>query len=191
MSNRREQIVAAAAQIAAQSGTAALSVRAVAQKAGVGVGTLRHYFPSQKDLYSEVLDRIFDAQLDDLNIDDGTTSPARRLAECMRQFLPAEDGRISELEGWLALYTSALGRDRTDAGARLLTAFNQRARTRVDRWLSTLHTDRTRRSQHVVLLLALVDGLCLELLTPETQLTVQDARETLDEVISCVVIPSS
>ena len=51
LDTRREEIVLAAADLAAERGLSAVTVRAVAARAGIGASTLRHYFPTQSELY--------------------------------------------------------------------------------------------------------------------------------------------
>lgn len=193
--DRRGQILEAAGQILAEGGLAALSVRSVAARAGIGASTLRHYFPSQRALYDEVVSRTFDSQLSDLQIRDQTLPASQRLAQCLEQFLPPTSEQVIQLEGWLALYASAVGPDRTELGSRLLATFAHRARHRVDVWLEALEAEGALRHGDRVLyatiLLALVDGLCLELLTPDSTTSLDDARRALAVVIETGVIQPS
>lgn len=192
MSDRHQQILDAAREVVAEEGVEALSVRNVAAKAAIGASTLRWYFPTQRDLYDEVVGQTFHAQLDDLRIADNTVPPSRRLTECMQQFLPADDSRIPELFGWFAGYSAALGPDHTEQTAQLLATLSRASYERVGQWLARLESEGVLRhtdlQRHAVTLLALIDGLCLELLTPESSLTVTDARAVLAEVISGVVV---
>ncbi|SFA92093.1 transcriptional regulator, TetR family [Amycolatopsis marina] len=192
MKDRRQQILDAATRIVAEGGMSALSVRAVAAAAGIGASTLRYYFPSQRELYDEVVGRSFDDQLSNLRIHDRAIPPAERLLECLLQFLPPSEDQVLHLERWLAFYTSAVGPDRTEQGAALLASFAHRARRRVDAWLAVLqqedalrHGDRAR---HGTLLLALIDGLCLELLTPQSPATLESARTALADAIGNTVV---
>src|SRR5690606_13815979 len=74
----RERILAAAAAILGEDGMAArLSVRAVAARAGVSTGSLRHHFPTQQRLRDEVMRRIND-----------WIAPAERIRDAS---LPARD----------------------------------------------------------------------------------------------------
>ena len=194
MLNRREQIVQAAVEVVAEQGMAALSVRTIATKVGIGPSTLRHYFPSQRDLYEKVIGAMFNQQLDDLRIRDVTVSAVHRLTECLQQFLPADDSSTSELENWLAIYGLAIGSERTEQGTRLLAFLSQQARDQVDHWIAILATEGVLRSsdnhQQVVLLLSVVNGLCLELITPDCAIDVETARSLLAEVIKCVIVKS-
>lgn len=84
----RERILAAAAGIIGEDGvTARLSVRAVAARAEVSTGSLRHHFPTQQVLRDEVMSRVYDWMLPDIRIDDTTVPPRDRLVYCLRQVL--------------------------------------------------------------------------------------------------------
>lgn len=192
MSTRREQILAAAGELAAEEGMTALSVRAVAARSGIGASTLRHYFPTQRDLYDAVLRGSFDAQLQDLQIADSSVPAAQRLTECVAQFLPPQDALAASVENWIGLYLSALGPDRSKQAENMLAVLSTRATERIDAWLAVLaaegalrHSD---RAQHTLVLNTAVDGLSMQFLGPGTTITVAQAREVLRQIVSALVV---
>lgn len=191
MLDRREKILRAAVEVAKAYGMGALSVRTVAAKAGIGPSTLRHYFPSQRDLYEEVIGVVFHQHLDDLRIHDTGVPASQRLMECLQQFLPADDSKVPELEHWLAGYSLALGPERTEQGTRLLAVLSKHAQDRVSQWLAVLaaegalrHSDNRR---YTTVLLSLVNGVCLELITPNSLTDVVTAQSILEEIVEYVV----
>ena len=115
-----------------------------------------------------------------------------RLADCIAQLLPADQAQVHLLEGWLALYASALGPSRTEQGSWLLETLQQHARERVDAWLAALEAEGAlrpgARRSHATTVLAMVDGLCLDLLVAHSGTTVAQAREILFDVITRVVV---
>lgn len=171
---------------------AALSVRAVAARAGIGPSTLRHYFPSQQALYDAVLGQAFDALVEDLRIADTGVPPARRLTECLAQFLPADETHVPELEAWFGAYAAALGPARTEQGVRALHTLSAHARERVGRWLAALEDegvlDLRDRERTTALLLAVLDGLCLQLLTPGSGATAALAHGLLADVVEGLTV---
>ncbi|USQ79674.1 TetR/AcrR family transcriptional regulator [Ornithinimicrobium faecis] len=192
MVDRRHQIVQAAQAVIAQEGLGALSVRTTAARAGIGASTLRHYFPTQQALFDAVVSDSFNAQLDDLRIADTHVPAADRLLECLAQFLPPSDDEIAQLLNWLAMYTAALGPDRTEQGARALISLTELGRQRVVAWLEVLgdqgelrHLDMAR---HAAVLLTHLDGLCLALLAPDSGPSVPDALEQLRDLIAAMVV---
>jgi TetR/AcrR family transcriptional regulator, transcriptional repressor of bet genes len=62
---RRDAMIAAALELIAEGGIAAATVRAIAEKAGVTPGLIRHYFKAKEDLtraaYQTVMDRMIAA----------------------------------------------------------------------------------------------------------------------------------
>lgn len=192
MSDRPEEILAAAAQIVSEHDWEAVSVRAVAARAGIGASTLRHYFPTQRDLYDALVGRLLRSRLDDLRIRD-TSVPARtRLTECVGQFLPADDGGRTEIEALVATYATAVGPTATEQGARLLEVMGQQARAQTEGWIVALLDEgamsvRIEPSRLTTILLSLVDGLCLEMVTPGTQLSPAGAHSLLAEVVDQLV----
>ena len=62
---RRDAMIAAALDLIAEGGIAAATVRAIAEKAGVTPGLIRHYFKAKEDLtraaYQTVMDRMIAA----------------------------------------------------------------------------------------------------------------------------------
>lgn len=60
----RERIVSGALEQVAQGGYASASMQAVADRAGVAVGTVYRHFPSKADLFAEVFRRASQRELD-------------------------------------------------------------------------------------------------------------------------------
>ena len=60
----RERIVTAALDLVAEGGYVAAQVAAVAERAGVAVGTVYRYFPSKSDLFAEVFRRASQREVD-------------------------------------------------------------------------------------------------------------------------------
>ena len=60
----RERVVAAALDQVAEGGFASAPVQAVAERAGVAVGTVYRHFPSKADLFAEVFRRASQRELD-------------------------------------------------------------------------------------------------------------------------------
>ncbi|MFJ6483718.1 MULTISPECIES: TetR/AcrR family transcriptional regulator [unclassified Streptomyces] len=61
---RRTDLLDAAERVLTASGGAELTLRAVAEEAGVRLGHLQYYFPARSDLLSALLDRILAASLE-------------------------------------------------------------------------------------------------------------------------------
>lgn len=190
--DRRRQIVDAAHEVARTEGVGALSVRGVAERAGIGASTLRHYFPTQRTLYDAVMGELFDSQVEELRIADPRVDPYVRLTECVAQFLPATQDRVkAPLQAWLSIYSAALGPEGTEAQRMMVSALEASAYRRVEGWLAVLDREGALRegdrARQVITLLALVDGLCLALLVPDGPVGLVEARGALDEGAGALV----
>jgi TetR/AcrR family transcriptional regulator, transcriptional repressor of bet genes len=79
---RREAMIAAALELIAEGGIAAATVRAIAEKAGVTPGLIRHYFRTKEDLtrtaYQTLMERMTAASA--LVLDKAPAEPTARLA---------------------------------------------------------------------------------------------------------------
>ncbi|GFE38221.1 TetR/AcrR family transcriptional regulator [Streptomyces tubercidicus] len=163
--SRQEEILAAALRLTHEQGVGALSVRSVAAAAGVGATTLRHYFPSQADLYQAVASRLVTNVLSDLDITDDSRDPAARLYDCLAQFVPQSNEQMQALTSWAELHRLALG---GDAGVTEILKSGRRAsKEALLRWFNTLadqgHVAPTDIDAHITHALTLIDGLNLDL----------------------------
>src|SRR5919198_1101631 len=70
----RERIVTAALELIAEGGYVAAQVAAVAERAGVAVGTVYRYFPSKSDLFAEVFRVASQREVDAMRAGAATTS---------------------------------------------------------------------------------------------------------------------
>ena len=87
---RRDALIAAALDLVAEGGPAAATVRAIAQRAGVTPGLIRHYFRTKEDLtrsaYRAVMERMNTANA--AVLETAPPDPEARLAAFIR-FLTA------------------------------------------------------------------------------------------------------
>jgi len=106
---RRERILRAAAGLLEESGIAALTVRAVAETAaGIGMGTLRHYFPTQQALHRALILKLVDDEVHDFDIRDHSVPAATRLERCLLQFVPMPPESEHLLDIWFGMYRVGL-----------------------------------------------------------------------------------
>lgn len=192
MESRREQIIAAARAVFADAGPAGMSVRAVAERAGVGASTLRHYFPTQRELRDAVFVAAFDEVVDDLRIRDREVPPRERLTECVRQFLAPSSGSLDDsLQEWFEMISLVMRSDASSSQRLLWSAVVRRGFERLVTWLEVLRAEGALRpgdtTRQARLLLAVADGLALGMVMPGEHLTPEQAFEALDDVVAAVV----
>ncbi len=79
---RRDDLIAAALDLVSEGGPQAATVRAIAQRAGVTSGLIRHYFSTKEELTRAAYRRLMDRMTADsaIVLQDGPADPAARLA---------------------------------------------------------------------------------------------------------------
>lgn len=176
---RRERILSAAAAVLAEGGVERLSVRAVADAAGIGMGTLRHYFPSQKSLHQALISSLVDSEIEDFDIRDRHRSAADRLERCVMQFVPTSEESAHLLDVWFGMYRVGLDPAGAPFAREFLEMSTARSREHIREWLGVLaaegHLDPSEIRMRALELSALIAGVCLELVTPGAEMTLDDA----------------
>ncbi|MCK3769323.1 TetR family transcriptional regulator [Microbacterium aerolatum] len=185
----RDRIIAAATEMM-QEGAPRLSVRAVAARAGVGASTLRHHFPTQRDLINAALTATYDAAMPDERIRD-TSMPAReRLRECLRRLLDPFAEPAEARDVWtnlLRMFAEAEADPKTRAGYQVLV---DEAERRISAWLAILEEegalppgDNATRSDF---LLTFVDGLSIARALPPSDQRLEDETRSLAFAVDAV-----
>lgn len=134
----REKILVAAATMLGENPTARLSVRAVAARAGVSTGSLRHFFPTQRELLETVVAAVYDVEIPDDPIHDTARPPADRLLDCLRQMLAQVGTGERAREFWRTTVQSYVATAPTDDEAAAYLALERWGLHLVERWLTVL-----------------------------------------------------
>lgn len=134
----RDKILIAAATMLGEDPLARLSVRAVAARAGVSTGSLRHFFPTQRALVDTVLDLISDVDVPDDPINDTDRAPAERLVECLRLYLSqiGTGGRAREY--WRTVHETYIASDPGPDDVERHHSLERLGLHRIERWLAVL-----------------------------------------------------
>lgn len=188
--SRRGDIVAAARKIAVTEGVEAISVRRVAAAAGIGASTLRYYFPTIKDLFSALASDNLDDYLSSEGLEDASVPAADRLTGLLMQFLPQNDDGVGQLETVLSVHQAAFEsgelvgsdalRDLTESGEAIVTGWLMKLREQG----ATLSID---PGEGARLLLAMTNGLVLELIARAPGFTINEARQRLGLLVRLIV----
>ncbi|WP_419992376.1 TetR/AcrR family transcriptional regulator [Streptomyces boninensis] len=187
----REKILAAAAAMLGADPAASLSVRAVAARAGVSTGSLRHFFPTQRELRDEVLARIYHHVVSDDRIDDRSLPARDRLVDRLRQVLaPAGVGEQAR-EAFGKLYETFVAPEPTDEVRAGYLAMDREGQRRIESWLAVLTRegalppgDNTRRARF---LMTILNGLATERALPADDSILRSETETLYMAVDCVL----
>lgn len=134
----RAKIIIAACTMIGEDPASTLSVRSVASRAGVSMGSLRHHFPTQRALRSAVISTIYDVVASDDSIIGDRSVPARdRLVRCLRQPLAAEVGEQAR-QAWIKFFDAFVAPEPTEDIRTAYSAMVAEGQNRVERWLTTL-----------------------------------------------------
>lgn len=134
----RDKILIAAAMMLGENPTARLSVRAVAARAQVSTGSLRHFFPTQRDLIETVVAGLYDIDIPDDPIGNHALTPEERLIACLQLLLAQVGVGASARKQWGALYEAYVASDPTDDEAATYLALERMGHHRIEQWLTTL-----------------------------------------------------
>ncbi|MBM9469475.1 TetR/AcrR family transcriptional regulator [Nakamurella leprariae] len=190
MGDRRTQIIEAAQSLLAE-GDGTLSVRSVAARAGLGASTLRHYFPTQRDLFRAVFDAGADGLISDFRIRDRSVPADERLRECLEQLLPPLQSDDSSNPSWIILLADILRPGGPEAGRTAWGAAATRARERGTTWLELLREEGVLAEGsvrgHTDFLLTVVDGISVSRAVPFERLDPDQERGVLDTAIRSVL----
>ena len=88
--DKRNQILDVARDLLIDEGYHNLSLRKVAEKAGIRVGNLQYYFPAKSDLVTAMLDHVIDDYLEDFDDIRGSGNPEE-------QFIAVVEDVITDL----------------------------------------------------------------------------------------------
>lgn len=190
----RERILAAAAAIIGEDGvTARLSVRAVATRAGVSTGSLRHHFPTQQGLRDEIMRRVYDWMLPESSIRDSTISARERLVRCLRQVLEMTGTGAEARESMTLLTSSFIAAEQTEPVRDAYLAILRDGQRRTEQWLRVLAADTALPKEEIPararFLSTVLNGLSLERALPLEDSFPQLETETLYAAADAALAP--
>lgn len=134
----RDKILIAAATMLGEEPTARLSVRAVAARAGVSTGSLRHFFPTQQDLLDTVVAGMYTVAIPGDPIHDVSRPPAERLVACLQQVLALVGTGEKARQMWRATFQAYVESRPSDGAETTYLALEREGRRRIEQWLAVL-----------------------------------------------------
>jgi AcrR family transcriptional regulator len=137
----REKILIAAATMLGEDPTSRLSVRAVAARAGVSTGSLRHFFPTQQALIDTVIAGLYELDIPDDPMHDTTRDPGDRLVACLQLLLSQVGTGERAREHWRALHDAYVASPPSADATHAFLALERLTLDYIARWLSTLRDE--------------------------------------------------
>lgn len=186
----RAKILIAAATMLGENPTARLSVRAVAARAQVSTGSLRHFFPTQRALVETVVAGLYDLEIPDDPINDHSLTPTERLVACLRLFLAQVGVGDRARQQWGALYEAYVASPPSEDEAATYLALERMGRHRIEQWLATLIEEGAipagRVEEKARFLSTVTNGLMTERALPSDTVRVESETETLRLAVHAV-----
>ena len=186
----RDKILIAAATMLGENPSARLSVRAVAARAQVSTGSLRHFFPTQRELIDTVVAGLYDVDIPDDPINDHALTPTERLVACLRLMLAQAGVGDRAREQWGALYEAYVASTPSDDEAATYLALERMGRHRIEQWLTALIEEGAipegEIEQRAQFLATVINGLATERALPAEAVRVEVETKTLRLAVHAV-----
>ena len=186
----RDRILIAAATMLGENPTVRLSVRAVADRAQVSTGSLRHFFPTQRALIDTVVAGLSEVDIPDDPINDHALTPEERLIACLRLILAQVGVGEKAREQLGALYTAYVATTPSDDEAATYLALARMGRHRIERWLDVLVDEGAIPAggvdRRAGFLATVTSGILLERALPGEMMRVDAETETLRLAVHAV-----
>ncbi|GAB3539209.1 hypothetical protein GCM10027403_27190 [Arthrobacter tecti] len=187
----RDRILIAAATMLGENPTARLSVRAVATRAGVSTGSLRHFFPTQQDLIDSVVAGIYEVASDGEPIRDSTRSAEDRLIACLQQILRHVGAGEQAREMWRGIHRAYLESTPSVGDAQTYLALERGGRRRIEQWLRVLSDEGAIVAKDLEALArflsSVLNGLSIERALPADGPRAAFEQETLRVAVTAVL----
>jgi AcrR family transcriptional regulator len=187
----RDRILIAAATMLGEDPTAKLSVRAVAARAGVSTGSLRHFFPTQRELIDAVVAGIYRVVTADESIRDTTRPAVDRLTECLWQILALVGSGEQAREMWRTTFRAYILSAPSVGDAETYLALERGGRRRIEQWLHLLRAEGAVRpgeiETHARFLSSVLNGISIERALPSDGARTVFERETLRLAVATVI----
>lgn len=166
----RDRILWAATTMLGEGPGAILSVRAVAARAEVSTGSLRHHFPTQRELMDAALGVVYDVLLPEDSIHDRSLSAHERLVACLQRLLAPAGDEVDSRDAWRRAFENYVAGEPTQAARDEFLAIDREIRRRLDYCLRVLQDEGAvpagDTSARVQLLLSVVNGLSIAQVVP-------------------------
>ena len=106
---RRDRLSAVLLEVVAEGGLEAASIRAIAARAGVAIGTVQHYFPTKDDMLRHAYRRVGEdlgARAEERA--NAAPTPKAALREVLLEFLPLDERRQAAVRISIAFAARAM-----------------------------------------------------------------------------------
>lgn len=187
----RAKVLIAACEMIDENPASTLSVRAVASRAGVSMGSLRHHFPTQRALRDAVLRTIYDVATSGDDVIYDQSVPARdRLVQCLRQVLAPTAGDEAR-KAWTKIFDAFIVPEPTEQTRSAYLAMAAEGTRRMEHWLTVLDDEGAlvdgEVAHHAEFLNTIVNGVSIERALPADMSILERENAILYLAVDAVV----
>ena len=195
---RRGELAEAVWRLVLRAGVPAASVRAVANEAGLSMGSVRHFFNTQDELLQFAMGEVVNrararvaAKADRRQAAVRAGRPLDGVAALLEEVLPLDDERCVEARIWAAFSAAAstdpgMHRLRREADDAVRGLCRTALQTMAELGLLDLDHDRADLALETHRLWALLDGLTVHLLVEPAYISPRQARRVLRRHLSAL-----
>lgn len=187
----REKILIAAATMLGEDPTARLSVRAVAARAGVSTGSLRHFFPTQQELLDTVMAGLYDIEFPEDPIQDTTKAAGERLVACLRMALSHSGTGKKARDMWTSVHEAYVQSQPSAGATETYLALERVGHRRIEKWLMILTEEGSipvgDNEQRARFLGTVLTGLSVERVLPADGARPGHETDTLHMAAQCIM----
>ncbi len=188
---RKEEILSAACEVVAEVGFKSLRVADVAKRAGMSTGSVHYYFDTKRDLMHAAFEWNFERSIERRrDLLESGEPPARRLRSFIESYLPADATTVAAWRVWAELWVEALH----DPD---LQELNERVYGEWRRTVAAIIRDGQDQGQFrdgdavqvANGLVAVIDGLSLQVLMGSRAMTVERMRKVCELFVTMATQP--
>ncbi|QOS79763.1 TetR family transcriptional regulator [Paenibacillus sp. JNUCC31] len=176
----------AAIRVIRDNGLDHATVRNIAKEAGLSVGSMRHYFATQAELFAFCMNLFAERVQQRVEALQMTDSVLQNMKHLLLQFLPLDEDRKIEMEVWFSFSAKVLVYPELQKLSDQMHQGMYRAAQFVIQELQKQGMARTGMDAEIETerLYALVDGLAIHMLMQPERLTVQKVENVIGQHLS-------
>ncbi|WP_455361429.1 TetR/AcrR family transcriptional regulator [Streptomyces sp. SYSU K21746] len=187
---RREQILRAACKVIADNGFRALRIADVAKEAGLSSGIVHYYFTNKRDLvhaaFEQNVARSFARRMAILESDDDEVAKLRALVDA---YLPEDDETVESWHVWAELWVEAIhDADLQELNDRAYGEWRRIVAGMVRDGQAAGRIDDGDAVETANLLVAMLDGLALQVLAGSRNMTLARMRAACQSFVDRIVL---
>lgn len=178
---RKVEIAEATWKVIVNAGLEEATVRKIAKEANISVGSLRHYFSTQSDLFGFSMQLVSDRVKKRIENKSYDGPPIEAMQELLSEFLPIDQERRIEMEVWMVFSSRTLvDSDLKDLSEQVYGEIKSACATVIERLddlgLVSPNLDNNMETER---LYALIDGMALHSLLHPDRFSVQKMQAAL------------